>query len=53
MDDHSLQVLEFQEVKDLLGSYAGSPLGRAVIAELRPAPDGERLRLSLRRGAAM
>lgn len=48
MDDHSLQVLEFQEVKSLLGSYAGSPLGRAVIAELRPSTDVERLRLSLR-----
>ncbi|MEE2713745.1 MAG: hypothetical protein VX913_13305 [Planctomycetota bacterium] len=48
MDDHSLQVLEFQEVKNLLSPYAGSPLGRAVISELRPSTDVERLRLSLR-----
>lgn len=47
MDDHSLQVLEFQEVKDLLRSYAGSPLGRDVIAGLRPSTDAGRLRLSL------
>ncbi len=48
MDDHSLQVLEFDGVRRLLRSYATSALGREVVDGLRPSNDARRLAVSLR-----
>lgn len=48
MDPHSLQVLEYEQVKKLLARHAGSELARQVIDDLRPSTDRERLSLSLR-----
>lgn len=36
MDAHSLQVLEFPKVRELLASYAATSLGRALIGALEP-----------------
>jgi DNA mismatch repair protein MutS2 len=48
MDSHALHVLEFEEVRRMLESYASSPLARSVIRTIRPSTDPARLALSLR-----
>jgi DNA mismatch repair protein MutS2 len=39
MNQHTLRVLEYDKIKDIVAGYAASGSGRAVVAELQPATD--------------
>jgi DNA mismatch repair protein MutS2 len=39
MDPHTLQILEFTKIRDLLGGYAATSLGRELVAALVPRTD--------------
>jgi len=47
MDFHSLSVLEYDKIKDLLREKAGSNLGREACSEISPFHDPERIERSL------
>jgi len=44
IDQHSLAVLEFEQVLQILASFASSALGKAAAAELRPSVEPEWIR---------
>lgn len=47
MDEHTLRVLEYEEVRTLLSTFAPSELSRRIIARMRPSSDPARLEVSL------
>jgi DNA mismatch repair protein MutS2 len=47
----SANVLEFEALRDLLGRYVSSPLGRAELQKLAPHHDGKRLEADLAEAA--
>lgn len=44
MDSHTLELLEFNKVRDLLAGYAASSLGKELIHALAPATDASAIR---------
>jgi len=44
MDAHSLQILEFPKIRELLATYAATSLGRELIDSLEPSTDIEKTR---------
>ena len=44
MDAHTLGLLEFDKVRDLLAGYAASSLGRDLCNAVEPSTDVERIR---------
>jgi DNA mismatch repair protein MutS2 len=47
MDAHTLELLEFDKVRELLASYAASSLGKELARRLEPDVDAERIRAEL------
>jgi DNA mismatch repair protein MutS2 len=47
MDSHTLGLLEFDKVRDLLSGYAASSLGRDLCAAVEPSTDAEHIRSEL------
>jgi len=47
MDAHTLELLEFDKVRELLASYAASSLGKELARRLEPDIDAERIRAEL------
>jgi len=47
MDPHTLQILEFGKVQELLATYTASSLGRELVAAVEPTGDAEVIRASL------
>jgi DNA mismatch repair protein MutS2 len=47
MDAHTLQILEFGKVKELVAAYAASSLGRELIAGVEPATEIDAIRAAL------
>ena len=47
MDSHTLGLLEFDKVRDLLAGYAASSLGRDLCRAVEPSTDAERIRTEL------
>src|SRR5580704_16947679 len=47
MDAHTLELLEFAKVRELLAAYASSSLGKDLATQLEPSTDIENLRLNL------
>jgi DNA mismatch repair protein MutS2 len=47
MDTHTLELLEFHKVRELLASYAACSLGKELAAQLEPATDAERIRTEI------
>lgn len=47
MDSHTLGLLEFDKVRDLLAGYAASSLGRDLCAAVEPSADVEQIRSEL------
>jgi DNA mismatch repair protein MutS2 len=39
MDEHTLQLLEFDKVREIVAGYAPSPLGRERVRQLAPKTD--------------
>lgn len=48
MDAHSLQILEFPKLRDLLAQYAATSLGRELVGQLEPSTDLAWIRHALR-----
>jgi DNA mismatch repair protein MutS2 len=44
MDAHTLELLEFTKVRDLLGQYAASSLGKELALQVEPGTDPEKIR---------
>lgn len=44
MDSHTLELLEFQKVRDLVAGYAASTLGKELAQQLEPLTDAARIR---------
>ena len=44
MNNKALRVLEFNKIKDMLKQYAASEMGKAVIEELKPSTDIDKIR---------
>jgi DNA mismatch repair protein MutS2 len=44
MDSHTLALLEFDKVRDLLATYAASSLGRDLARQLEPSTDATKIR---------
>jgi DNA mismatch repair protein MutS2 len=47
MDTHTLELLEFSKVRELLAGHAASSLGKDLARELEPSTDLERIRAEL------
>ena len=47
MDAHTLELLEFAKVRELLAAYASSSLGKDLATQLEPSTDTESIRLNL------
>jgi DNA mismatch repair protein MutS2 len=47
MDAHTLELLEFDKVRELLAGYAASSLGKELARELKPSTDVEEIRAQL------
>src|SRR5579871_5769758 len=47
MDAHTLELLEFDKVRELLAGYAASSLGKELARELKPSTDIEQIRARL------
>jgi DNA mismatch repair protein MutS2 len=47
MDSHTLELLEFGKVRELLAGYAASSLGKELARGLEPGTDAERIRADL------
>ncbi len=47
MDTHTLGLLEFDKVRDLLAGYAASTLGRELARTVEPGTDAEKIRADL------
>src|SRR5438270_11273517 len=47
MDAHSLELLEFNKVRDLLSEYAASSLGKELARQAEPSTDAEKIRAEL------
>jgi DNA mismatch repair protein MutS2 len=47
MDQHTIELLEFGKVRDLLGSYAATSLGRELAQQVEPMTDAEAIRAEL------
>src|SRR5258708_2423589 len=47
MDAHTLELLEFNKVRDLLASYAACSLGKELAAQIEPGTDAEKIRAEL------
>ncbi len=44
MDSHTLELLEFNKVRELLANYAACSLGKELARQLEPSPDGDAIR---------
>src|SRR6266852_1673109 len=47
MDAHTLELLEFHKVRDLVAGYAACSLGKELARQLEPSTDVERIRSEL------
>src|SRR6266851_7428719 len=47
MDQHTLELLEFSKVRELLAGYAASSLGKELARQIEPSTDAERIRADL------
>ena len=47
MDEHTLELLEFDKVRELLAGYAASSLGKELSRQIAPSADLERIRSGL------
>src|SRR5437588_1542018 len=47
MDAHTLELLEFGKVRDLLAGYAFSSLGKELARQIEPGTDAEKIRTEL------
>jgi DNA mismatch repair protein MutS2 len=47
MDSHTLELMEFDKVRDLLAGYAASSLGRDLARQLEPTTDADAIRTEL------
>ena len=47
MDSHTLELLEFEKVRSLLGGYAASSMGKELALQIEPSTDLERIRADL------
>src|SRR5947209_4313952 len=47
MDPHSLELLEFHKVRELLAGYAASSLGRELARQVEPSMDANKIRAEL------
>ena len=47
MDAHSLELLEFNKVRELLSEYAASSLGKELTRQVEPGTDAEKIRAEL------
>src|SRR5215469_14420482 len=47
MDAHTLELLEFNKVRDLLAGYAACSLGKELARQLQPSTDAECIRAEL------
>src|SRR3954447_6718800 len=47
MDAHTLELLEFDKVRDLLASYAACSLGKELSHQVEPRVDAETIRAEL------
>src|SRR5260370_13721071 len=47
MDSHTLELLEFGKVRELLASYAACSLGKELARQMEPGTDAERIRSEL------
>ncbi len=47
MDAHSLEILEFHKVRDLLAGYAACSLGKELCRQVEPSTDPDRIRTDL------
>ena len=45
VDAHTLELLEFDKVRELLSGYAACSLGKELTRQLEPGTDAEKLRL--------
>ncbi len=48
MDQHTLELLEFDKVRDLLSGYAASSLGKELVRQVAPGTEVETIRSGLR-----
>jgi DNA mismatch repair protein MutS2 len=47
MDAHTLELLEFNKIRELLAGYAACSLGKELARQLEPSTDAERIRAEL------
>src|SRR5438132_5640097 len=47
MDAHTLDLLEFDKIRDLLAGYAASSLGKELARQVEPSTDADRIRAEL------
>src|SRR5258707_2347493 len=47
MDNHTLDLLEFGKVRDLLAGYAACSLGKELASQLEPSTDADKIRADL------
>src|SRR5215472_1538805 len=47
MDAHTIELLEFNKIRDLLAGYAACSLGKELARQLEPGTDAERIRAEL------
>jgi DNA mismatch repair protein MutS2 len=47
MDNHTLELLEFHKVRDLLAGYAASSMGKELARQVEPTTDVEKIRADL------
>ena len=47
MDAHSLELLEFDKIRELVAGYAASSLGKELARQLEPSRDAEKIRADL------
>src|SRR5437016_3512064 len=47
MDEHTLELLEFGKVRELLAGYAACSLGKELARALEPSTDAEKVRAEL------
>src|SRR5215831_2900345 len=47
MDPHTLELLEFHKIRDLLAAYAACSLGRELARAIEPMTDAERIRTEI------
>ncbi len=47
MDNHTLELLEFHKVRDLLAGYAASSLGKELAKQVEPGTDADKIRAEL------